>query len=66
MKMYGGVQVNPHAFLTSVLDGGEWSSSYLGHFAPRVRPHSIHWIGGSMVKKKALPLQGIKTQSSSN
>jgi hypothetical protein len=27
MKMYGGVKVYIHAFLTSALDEGEWSAS---------------------------------------
>jgi len=28
------VEVQLHAFLTSVLEGGEWSTSHLGHFTP--------------------------------
>jgi hypothetical protein len=32
--------------LTSVLDGGEWSSSCPGHFTPRERAPGTHWIGG--------------------
>jgi hypothetical protein len=27
MKMYGGVEAKLHAFLTSEMDGGEWSGS---------------------------------------
>jgi len=34
MKTYGGMEVYPHAFLTSVLDGGEWSASHPGRFIP--------------------------------
>jgi len=30
-----------HAFLTSPLDGGEWSASRLGRFNP-----DTHWRGG--------------------
>jgi len=32
MKMYGGVEVQFHAFLTSALGGDEWSTSRSGHF----------------------------------
>jgi len=35
MKTYREVEVQLHAFLTSALDGGEWSSSCLGRFTPR-------------------------------
>jgi hypothetical protein len=32
--------------LTSTLDGGEWSASRPGRFAPRERAPDTHWIGG--------------------
>jgi len=32
MKMYGGVEVLLDVFLTSALDGGEWSASRPGLF----------------------------------
>jgi hypothetical protein len=35
MKSYGGVEIYLHAFLTSALDGGEWSSSDPYRFTPR-------------------------------
>jgi hypothetical protein len=37
MNTYGGVQVQLRAFLTSALDGGEWSASLPGHFALKER-----------------------------
>jgi hypothetical protein len=33
-------------FLTSALDGGEWSASRLGHFIPGERAPGTHCIGG--------------------
>jgi hypothetical protein len=33
-KAYWGVEVQLHAFLTSALDGGEWSASRPGRFTP--------------------------------
>jgi hypothetical protein len=33
-------------FLTSALDGGEWSASCPGRFTRREIAPSIHWIGG--------------------
>jgi hypothetical protein len=41
MKTYWGVEVSLHAFLTSTLDGGEWSASRPGRCTP-----SILCIGG--------------------
>jgi hypothetical protein len=40
------VEAYSHAFLTSALDGGEWSASRLGLFTPRERDSGTHWIGG--------------------
>jgi hypothetical protein len=33
-------------FLTSALDGGEWSASRPGHFTLMERAPGTHWIGG--------------------
>jgi hypothetical protein len=46
MKMYWGAQVQLHIFLTSALDGGEWSASRAGRFTPRVTSPGTRWIGG--------------------
>jgi hypothetical protein len=34
MKNYKGVEVYLHVFVTSALDGSEWSSSRVGRFTP--------------------------------
>jgi hypothetical protein len=38
--------IHLHEFLTSALDGGEWSASRPGHFTPRERAPGTHGIGG--------------------
>jgi hypothetical protein len=45
MKMYGGVDVQTHVFLTSALDGGEWSASRPALLTPGERAHGTLWIG---------------------
>jgi hypothetical protein len=47
MKMYGSEGIAP-PFLTSALDGGEWSISSPGCFTPRERAPVVHWVGGWM------------------
>jgi hypothetical protein len=46
MKAYGGVDVQIHAFLTSVLVGGEPAASLPGHLTPGERAPGTNWIGG--------------------
>jgi len=38
MKAYWGVEIQPHAFFTSALDGSQWSASRPGRFIPREEP----------------------------
>jgi hypothetical protein len=45
-KTYGEVEVHLQVFLTSALDGGEWSASRPGRFTTRENVPSIHWTGG--------------------
>jgi hypothetical protein len=46
MKAYWGVAVQFHAFLTSALDGGEWSASGTGRFISRERAPVTYRMGG--------------------
>jgi hypothetical protein len=55
------MNVQFHAFLTSALDGGEWSASRPVRLTLRERAPSTHWIGdwvgsraglGTVVKRK--------------
>jgi hypothetical protein len=45
-KMSGEVELLLHAFLTSVLDGDEWSASRPGRFILEERAPGTHWIDG--------------------
>jgi hypothetical protein len=64
MKTHWGVEVQLHAFLTSALDGGEWSASRPGCFTPKERSPGTHWIGG-WVCPRALLDAVMKRQISS-
>jgi hypothetical protein len=46
MKAYWGDRYSSTHSLTSAVDGGEWSASRPGRFAPRERTIGTHWIGG--------------------
>jgi len=39
------VEIELSAFLTTILDGGELSTSCPSHFTPRERSPNTHWIG---------------------
>jgi hypothetical protein len=69
MKTYGGVDVEIHVFLTSVLDGGEWSALRPGRFTSEERAPGTHWIGGwvgprtglgDVERRKILPPLGLE------
>jgi hypothetical protein len=46
MKMYRVVQVYFQSFLTSALDGVDWSDSQPGRFNSGESALSTHWTGG--------------------
>jgi hypothetical protein len=48
MKAFWGVEVYLHAFVTSALDGGEWSDPRPGHFTRRERAPGVEGVGGTV------------------
>jgi hypothetical protein len=44
--MFPQVHDSKHVFLTSALDGGEWSASRAGCFTPGVRARDTHSVEG--------------------
>jgi hypothetical protein len=64
IKMYWGSGGVVPQFLTSVLDGGEWSASCPGHFTPRERAPGTHSIGGWVGPKAVLDVVKRKIPSS--
>jgi hypothetical protein len=63
MKMYVGVKVYLHAFLTSALDGNEWSASHPGPFTLRERAPGTYWIGGWMGPTAGLDTAVVKRKN---
>jgi hypothetical protein len=70
--MKGGVDVQIHIFLTSVLAGGEWSVSHPGLLISEESVTGSHWIGAwlgpkaclnDLEKRKFLPLPGLEIRS---
>jgi hypothetical protein len=69
MKLYEGVDVYVHIFLTLALVGGEWSTSRPGRFTIGERSPGTHWIGGwvnpragldDVEKRKLFTLAGLE------
>jgi hypothetical protein len=56
MKMYGGVDINLHIFITLALDGGKWSASHASHLNPWKIVPSTNFIGGWMGLRACLCL----------
>jgi hypothetical protein len=71
VKTYRGVETHLHAFLTSTLNGSNWSASYIGHLTPGKSLSSTHWIGGwldpragldaTVKRKKSLPFSCLES-----
>jgi hypothetical protein len=59
IKMYGGVEVQLHVFLTLVLDEDEWSASHPSHFTPGERMPGSHVIGGLVGPRANLDMMVI-------
>jgi hypothetical protein len=60
MKLYWVVEVQLHAFLTSALDGDEWSASHAGRFTSRETiPGTQSRSGRGSEEKNSQPLQGL-------
>jgi hypothetical protein len=68
MKAYGGVNVQIHIFLTSVLAGREWSATLPGPLYPQRMSPRYHCIGGwvdsragldDVKKRKFLTIPGL-------
>jgi hypothetical protein len=72
MMVYGGVDLLIHNFLTSALDGGEWSASRFCHFTLEERASITHWTRcgedptaglDEMEKLKFLTLSGLEIRT---
>jgi hypothetical protein len=57
------MEVYLHAFLTSAVDGGEWSTSRPGRFSHRERVPATLWIGGWVGPRAGLGCGGEEKNS---
>jgi hypothetical protein len=55
---------NAPTFLTSALDGGEWSDSCLGRFIPKERATGTHYIGDWVSRRAGLDVMEKRKVSS--
>jgi hypothetical protein len=59
-KTYGVVEVQLHSFLTSALDGGEWSTSRSGHFTPGKKGPCARLMGGWVGPRTSLDMAAMR------
>jgi hypothetical protein len=64
LRRIGGMEVQLHTFLTSVLNGVQWSASYPRHFTPRERAPSTQWIGDCVSPRASMDMVVTRTISS--
>jgi hypothetical protein len=65
IKTYWEVEVYLHAFLTSALDGGEWSTSSPVRYTRSTHCLTGCWVDALRKEKKFLPLPRIKPREGS-
>jgi hypothetical protein len=63
MKTYGVVEVELQSFLTSALDGDEWSVSRPDRFTPGEKAPDTHWLGGWVETRAGLDAEDKKNLS---
>jgi len=54
LRAVGEMEVQVHTFLTSALDGGEWSASCSSCFIPRERTPALTGEGAGWVSESVL------------
>ena len=62
MKAYGRVAVQLHSLFISVVDGGDWKTSYFDPFTPGENS-GTHWIGSWVGLRAVLDIAGKETRT---